>query len=398
MRFDHEVIDASPPCGRLFVCQHTDLTGNGRPDLIVGGMGFEKLSDHLGPYPGGIPLVPRLFRRLETDLFWYENPGWERHVISSRSDLRALGSALGDVNGNGRADLIVGQGYRANDIYWYEQPENPRQPWPEHLVASDFEKYHDLAFGDIDNDGDPEIVGASQDSETVFYYDVPEDPYQSPWPDECRNVIARDTNVEGLEIVDIDGDGLNELVAGTSIYRQQAVAETDRPMDSIEADGGQENVADGWHREDVVTGWDWTRVEAGDVDGDGELELVFTEGDSPLLGNHMGRVGWFDPPDWTAHILRDDLYCPHSVQLADFDGNGRLDIYVAEMGLGEHDSEAEHLLFRNQGNGRFEETVIERGVPTHEAKAVDIDGDGRIDIVGKSYEPNTHVDVWYNRA
>lgn len=68
------------------------------------------------------------------------------------------------------------------------------------------------------------------------------------------------------------------------------------------------------------------------------------------------------------------------------------------MGLGEHDDEAKHFVFRNLGDGRFEETVVETGVPTHEAKAVDVDGDGTVDIVGKSYEPNTHVDVWYNRA
>ena len=43
MEFTHEVIDGSPPCGRLGICQPTDLTGNGRPDLIVGGMGAETL-------------------------------------------------------------------------------------------------------------------------------------------------------------------------------------------------------------------------------------------------------------------------------------------------------------------------------------------------------------------
>jgi len=156
-------------------------------------------------------------------------------------------------------------------------------------------------------------------------------------------------------------------------------------------------VSDGWEQEHVVTGWDWTRVAVGDVDDDGEPELVFTEGDSPLLGDHMGRVGWFDPPDWEAHILHDDLYCPHTVQLADFDGNGSLDVYVAEMGLGENDETAQHLLFRNRGGGEFRETVVESGVPTHEGKAVDVDGNGRPDLLGKSYEPNAHVDVWYNR-
>lgn len=450
MRFDHQTIDDSPPCGRLFVCEPVDLVGDGLPDLVVGGMGSEDL-----PVLGDrtIPLVGRLFRRLENDLFWYENPGhgnhdgdatWTRHTISPASDLHALGATLGDVNGNGRLDLIVGQGFGGSDVYWFEQPADPRETWTQHLIADDFSKYHDLAFGDVDNDGEPEVVGASQESETVFYYDVPDDPARSPWPSDCLTVIGRNTNVEGLAVADLDGDGDNELVAGTAVYRRtgEAVVDGDATAGNavdgptgtgtMEADGGGQtngqhavaggdadsaasvsgsvsasvsaagsadasDVSVGWTRQHVVTGWDWTRVAVGDVDDDGEPEVVFTEGDSPLLGEHMGRVGWFDPPDWDAQILRDDLYCPHTVQLADFDGNGSLDIYVAEMGAGENDETAQHVLFRNRGGGEFNETVVESGVPTHEAKAVDVTGNGRPDLLGKSYKPNAHVDVWYNR-
>jgi len=299
--------------------------------------------------------------------------------------------------------LIVGQGIGRHDIYWFEQPADPRKSWTRRLVASDFNKYHDLAFGDVDNDGDPEIVGTSQESEVVFYYDVPEDPTQSPWPEECLHVIASETNVEGLEIVDLDGDGHNEVIAGTSIYRKlspeagHSVGAAQPTVGEAQTDGGGPRVAEGWQRDPITTGWDWTRIAVGDLDDDGDLEVVFSEGDSPHLGDHMGRVGWFDPPDWEEHILRDDMYCPHSVQIADFDGDGRPDIYVGEMGLGENDDPV-HMIFRNQGNGEFEETLIDRGVPTHEAKAVDVDGDGRPDIIGKGYEPDPHVDVWYNEA
>lgn len=396
MDFEHQVIDDSPPSGRLFLCQATDLTGNGFPDLIVGGMGAESL-----PVIGdrGVPLIGRLLRRLETDLFWYENPGtnghdgtgeWTRHTLSSENGLHLLGGVLGDVNGNGREDLIVGQAFSGSDVYWFERPADPRDQWTKRLIADDFSKYHDLAFGDVDNDGEPEIVGTSQESETVFYYDVPDDPTRSPWPDDCLTVIAEETNVEGLSIVDIDDDGDNELIAGTAVYQRD------------DGSGDQHGDAEGdlapeWTRETIVDEWDWTRVAVGDVDDDGELEVVFTEGDSPLLGSHMGRLGWFDPPDWEPHLLADDLYCPHTVQLADFDGNGSLDIYVAEMGLGENDESAQHLLFRNEGGGTFRETVVSTAVPTHEAKAVDVNGNGRPDVIGKSYEPNVHVDVWYNR-
>jgi hypothetical protein len=38
--------------------------------------------------------------------------------------------------------------------------------------------------------------------------------------------------------------------------------------------------------------------------------------------------------------------------------------------------------------------VVASGVPTHEAKLVDLDGDGRLDVVGKGYAHRT-VDVWH---
>ncbi len=398
VQFRHEYIDRSPPCGRLGICLPTDLTGNGRPDLVVGGMGAEGVSVFGTRLSRSLPGVGTYLRRRETSLFWYENPGWERHAISSTPDLYVFGNALGDLTGNGRVDLLVGQGIGRRKVFWFEQPSDPRDTWTRHLIGSAFDKYHDLAFGDVDNDGRPEVVGVSQESEVVFYYDIPDDPSIEPWPDDCLHVVAEDTNVEGLAIVDVDGDDANELIAGTSIYQQASTASSSSgsPGSEPSETGGGGSTRGDWQREDIVTGWEWTRVAVDDLDDDGDPEVVFAEGDSPLLGDRPGRVAWFDPPSWDEHVLRDDLYCPHTVQIADFDGDGRPDIYVAEMGLGVNDDDARHIVFLNRGDGEFEEHLVAQGIPTHEAKAVDVDGDGRIDIVGKSYEPHVHVDVWYN--
>ena len=379
LRFRHEQIDSNPPCGKLGFCLTTDLTGNGRQDIIVGGRGagFRGKKVVEAAQRRDLPTFHGL-RSLagfaETHLFWYENPGFERHDVAVAPYLD-IGAAVGDITGNGQPDIVAGQGINHNDVYWFEIPDDPRQQWTQHLVTDEFEKYHDLAIADVDNDGDPEVVGLSQESETIFYYDIPPEPRQTPWPKENLHIVAEGKHVEGVGVVDIDNDGQNELIAGTSIYQQTAGTD--------------------WDREVVATDWDLTRVAVADLDGDGELEIVFSEGDSPHLGTHPGRVAWFDPPDWEPHFLKENLFCPHSLQIADFTGNGWPDIYVAEMGLGKNEV-PQHLLFLNHGNGEFEERTIATGIATHEAKVVDVNGNGRPDIVGKSYGPAHHVDIWYN--
>lgn len=379
LRFRHERIDDSPPCGNMFTCLPVDLTGTGLPDVVVAGPGRTATLS----LPGrtvkldNVPLLGRLYRRLEPQVFWYENlnPGWKRHVVA-RGDLSPLGGALGDVDGDGRVDLVVGQALGGRAIYWLEQPDDPRATWPRHLVSERFEKYHDLVVADVDGDGDPELVGCSQGSETVFYYDVPDDPFVEPWPDDCLHVVCEDIHVEGLLVVDIDGDGETEIVAGPNVFHR--VGET-------------------WHREVVAEGWEWTRLAAADLDDDGDLELVIAEGDRPYNGDALGRVAVFDfdGTAWTPTVLHDRLSNPHSLGVADFDGDGRPDVYVAEMGL--QTASPRQFVFRNRGDG-FEPTLVGEGVPTHEATVVDVDGDGRPDIVGKSYHPAEHVDVWYNET
>jgi hypothetical protein len=55
-------------------------------------------------------------------------------------------------------------------------------------------------------DGEPEVVGLSQESETVFYFDIPDAPRESPWSEEHLNIVDEGRELEGVAVVDIDGD------------------------------------------------------------------------------------------------------------------------------------------------------------------------------------------------
>lgn len=355
LRFRHVVIDADPPGSQHDITLLHDLTCNGLPDVIIGGK--------QGP----------------PNLFWYENTGlggdWPRHEIADAPDLEA-GGVVVDVNGDGRPDIVAGQQYNADTLWWFECPADPRAAWPRRVITDAFVKYHDQAVGDVDGDGEPELVFLSQLSGVLGYFDLPEDPTAEPWPHECLHLIDDAIgDAEGLATVDLDGDGVIEIIAGTSIYA---------PRDLT---AGQ------WCRTRFAPDWVKTRVAVTDFLGKGRQQIVLVEGESD-----EGRMALFHAPDWRVEMLGEDLFHPHSLAVADFDADGRPDIFVAEMGLGRNPHEPQMIILRNRGEGTFEEHLICSGIPTHEAKVADMTGDGRPDIVGKPYDPERHIDLWLNET
>lgn len=82
MESEHVVVDDDPPCSHVRVCRMTDLTGNGRPNVVIGALGGESSVSIPAIGEGNFQSIfgpSALAKRVETNILWYENPRQERH-------------------------------------------------------------------------------------------------------------------------------------------------------------------------------------------------------------------------------------------------------------------------------------------------------------------------------
>jgi len=325
-------------------------------------------------------------RKKGPSIVWYrrEIAGWTKNVIDSGPLAIEAGGASLDIDGDRDLDIIFGADSSDNRIWWWENPYpnyDPNIPWTrQEIKNSGNNKHHDQVVGDFDGDGKPELVFWNQGARKLFVAHIPEDPKNGQsWP--YNEIFAWTSGeYEGLAAFDVDGDGRLDIVGGGRWFKHT---------------GGNNYVAN------VIDGsQSFSRGAVGQLKGGGWPEVVFVAGDT------VGPLKWYEwtGKEWLGHeLLGREVIHGHSLQIADIDGDGNLDIFCAEMRQWSSNKDdhpdAKMWVFFGDGEGRFRKMEMASGYGNHETKAADLDGDGDIDLLNKPYTWDTpRLDIWLNNG
>ncbi len=335
------------------------------------------------------------FRQKPPALVWYRRTAkvWDTYVIEKDYLTVEAGGAAYDIDGDGDLDVVFGGDWQSNQVWWWENPAphfDKNTPWKRHVIKNGGQtQHHDQAFGDFLGIGKPQLAFWNQQAKALFLAEIPANPRAADgWP---RTVIVSGTSAgstpytEGMSACDIDGDGKVDLLAYNMWYKHT---------------GGK-------HFQAVKLGDVGGLIFGGQLVAGGRPEIVISPGDGG------GPVKWYeckgDPTQsnsWVGHdLIGRDVVHGHSLQLGDINGDGPLDIFVAEMAKWHEQQpqpdnpKATAWIFYGDGKGNFRKTELVVGEGWHEARLADLDGDGDLDLLNKPYTWETpRVDVWLNNG
>ena len=380
----------------------------------------------------------------DNTIAWYENDGaadptWSASDIATDAN-GARGVYVSDMDGDGDLD-IVSASKNDNTIAWYKNDGAADPTWSATDIATSAEGAYDVHVADMDGDGDLDIVSASANDNTIAWYEsnaadvnlktvasagedytaisgqltipagetsatlaVPILADMKPENDETLTLTLTNANTsinDGTGILTITDDDtasftLNPISQGVYLHGG-SLGDIDKDGDIDIIAGDYDNGKITWFENDGAANPSFSstdilndvdsisKVVLGDIDNDGDLDIAYSrEADS-------NNVVWLEndgnsDPSFVSHILSSDEDSAHGIDIADFDGDGDLDI-----ASGQNLGGSRVTLFINDGSAdpTFSTNLISTTESAIDVKFADIDNDGDIDLVSGDYNNNS---------
>ena len=152
-----------------------------------------------------------------TALQWYKAPSWTRYPIESPTDAGGNGGILLDLEPDGDLDLIAARFNGALTAWLNPGGASAMNTWPSIVIDAAISTFNqDLVAGNMDGDADLELVALYVEG-GIYAYDPPTNPVAGAWQ-RTRILTTISDPYVGLALGDLDDDGDNDVVAANAWY------------------------------------------------------------------------------------------------------------------------------------------------------------------------------------
>jgi hypothetical protein len=318
----------------------------------------------------------------ETKVFAFTAPSWTQSVLADTKEPKLLYCVALDADQDGDLDVALGRyqvpwiNYRQAretgkavpepkgadfSVAWIENIRSVSGEWPLHTIDREINGIHGLWVGDVNRDSSVDLISDSimgpSFPKSLVWFEAPARGQKTF----KRHVITKgdaDGRPHYLDFADMNGDGRGDVLLGDS--GGGTFTWWENPKSS----------GDAWIKHQIAKENGATNVRAVDVNNDGKLDVVGSCG-------HGKGVFWFEAPNWNKHPVQADLADPHALAIGDFDADSDLDVAAASF------TALVVRWYESDGKGNFTAHEIDTGnkQQAYDLKAVDVDRDGRTDLI-----------------
>ncbi len=311
-------------------------------------------------------------------LNWYHYPTWQRTIIATPNVEFSTDGEAADIDGDGDMDIVLGDGPTGNNLIWFE---NPLLPDGDPFVGSQWTRHVIGSPGWWVKDVEPHDFDGDGLMDVAIRTETEAVVYyQKAGLEWSRYSVETGLAGEGMFSGDVDGDGDFDLILPTHWRENPGARSTTWPARVIDP-----NMVDE------------IKAVVADLDGDGNNEIVVTCSECTADAVYYTRSDPGNPyGSWTRRLIVANLQRGHTLQAGDIDLDGHMDLLIGQM----HTSQAREIaMFLNPTGDalQWDRHVIDT-IGMHNGVLADFGRDGDLDLFGSNWTGNEPIRLYENQT